>query len=907
MKKYSSQNKYSPNNPPIVLRQRKKSFSKIKPSSNISTINNYLNNTSNLNTNQNNYQNTNQNQNKNNQSPLSRRKSPQKILTTNMYVAVRVRPLSQKELDESNYKTITINSDNTLNISIPTEYVPDDKSKIYLGKKDELIKITNTREATFKYDYIFGENSTQNDVYKNTSSNLIRNIVDGYSATIMAYGATGSGKTFTMVGKGDECGIMIRAIRDLFKIVNKDIDKKFFIKISYIEVYNEVLKDLLYEGNVKKNLDLLNDPKKGVVIMGVENKIVNNENEAFKLINKGNKRRTEKCTDRNEYSSRSHAILQIYLEIQDQFISNDNNNNNNQISFGKFILVDLAGSEKSEKINNNSNNNNNNISNNESGSINKSLLALGKCINLLVSQKTKFIPFRESKLTRILQEPLSGNGQIVMIATVSPSIYSFDETMFTLQYANRAKNLKTKLKKNFVENENALIIRYNKIIKSLREQIDEINMEIINENNVSFSENNNSLNNSKYNNTKYNNTKYAHNEKYDQLQKDLINHFQEEIKLKKKIIEKENILEKSKNNLTDQELQMLIDPKINVQVLKNKLESIKNEIEHKSEIIKQDYLKLNEMISERKDFNNTISELSKADPQNAQIQNLFNIYKYYLNLIDNISNEHKKYLNFEEINRKEKKISLLTQQIQIRDNLIQNANNQLIKNKINFDYKNPNYKTLEELEIDPNHPEIIKVSPSFQSLNDINKNTTLNNDKNNSSYDNKLLSKYKNSQNRNERLSNIKQLVNDTKNIVQKNQYNPQLLNSTNNKKSNNVFERNLSSIKNTNNVFVNAGENLMRGEERKRTTDFVIKDNVKSGNLLDNLILEQRKTTPFRNENYLRNINNYNGYGYYSPNVAVSNTTNLENEVQKKVKTILKKDFIGRYKRSPYLHLLNE
>ena len=132
----------------------------------------------------------------------------------------------------------------------------------------------------------------------------------------MAYGATGSGKTYTMVGKGENVGLMIRSIRDLFNFVNSQQNKVYNIKITYIEVYNEILKDLL--SDKKTSPEIRTDPTKGVILQGAECVRVNNENEAFKLINSGNKRRTEKQTDRNKFSSRSHAILQIYLEIQEQ-------------------------------------------------------------------------------------------------------------------------------------------------------------------------------------------------------------------------------------------------------------------------------------------------------------------------------------------------------------------------------------------------------------------------------------------------------------------------------------------------------------------------------------------------------------------------------------------------------------
>ena len=137
---------------------------------------------------------------------------------------------------------------------------------------------------------------------------------------------------------------MIRSIRDLFNFVNSQQNKVYNIKISYIEVYNEVLKDLLSEKKVPP--EIRTDPSKGVIIQGAECIKVNSEKEAFRLINSGNKRRTEKQTDRNQFSSRSHAILQIYLEIQDQKSGDNNIKFNNDVSFGKLYLVDLAGSEK---------------------------------------------------------------------------------------------------------------------------------------------------------------------------------------------------------------------------------------------------------------------------------------------------------------------------------------------------------------------------------------------------------------------------------------------------------------------------------------------------------------------------------------------------------------------------------
>ena len=414
-----------------------------------------------------------------NQKKISKKALEEKFAKNKMLVALRVRPLLIKELKESNYKTITVLNSETVSITIPTEYISTEKGKYYFhGEKN--IKVTKVKEATFKFDFAFDIETDQNEIYQNTTSNLVKQVINGYNATVFAYGATGTGKTYTMVGEGENWGIMIRSISDLFKIINQDKEKKFVIKISYIEIYNEIIKDLLVDNNRINNnkliqLEIRTDAQKGVVLQGASFKKVTNEADAYKLIMRGNKHRTEKSTLNNENSSRSHAILQIYLEVE-QPNNNDNNNINSNLNFnkektfGKFVLVDLAGSEKAPVFGK---------KNNESGSINKSLLALGKCITALTSTNKGYIPWRDSKLTRLLQEPLSGNSRIVMIATVSPAIDSFDETMFTLQNANKAKGVKVVLKKNVVDNETPRINKYDEYIQNLQEEIHEINEKIV--------------------------------------------------------------------------------------------------------------------------------------------------------------------------------------------------------------------------------------------------------------------------------------------------------------------------------------------------------------------------------------------------------------------------------------------
>ena len=778
--------------------------------------------------------------------PINDQSLSSKFSKNNMLVAVRTRPLSKSEQEDSNFNTISVPEKDIIKLSMPTEYIPDDMSGIFLA--GEQIKILKLKEITYEYDFVFGENSTQEEVYENTTASLIKQVVEGYSAMIMAYGATGSGKTYTMVGKGEKVGLMIRAIRDLFNFVNSQQDKVYNIKITYIEVYNEILKDLL--SDKKTSIEIRTDPNKGVIIQGAECIKVNSETEAFKLINSGNKRRTEKQTERNKYSSRSHAVLQIYLEIQEQTnMTNNYQNFNTDISFGKLYLVDLAGSEKTTSTGNNK-------SLVETGSINKSLLALSKCINLIVTQNKKFIPFRESKLTRILQEPLSGNGRIVLIATLSPAILNFDETLFTLQFANRAKCMKIHMKKNVLENDKEIIEKYEDYIKNLREEINEVENEIAEQKNIEAIE---------QEETEEKNEENKENEKVNKIEKEMAEHFKEEIDLRKKIIDEEEQLEKIKNDLSGLDYEMIHKPRVNVEFLNNEYENKKKEIEKIKQKINEEYVKENELITKRREFKKIINELNINNAGNFQIINLFHIYKYYTNLLENMSNEHKKNMNMNEMKRKENKISLLNEQLDLRDLFIDNAKQELNKNNIIFKYSNPNIATKEEIDLQSYDPLKIKNVSDITNSDIENQNTidTIN------------LSKLKNSYlNINERFKEVNKI---TKQIAS---------NSPEKKIGNNknIFKRNVSSFTKKN-VLVDAGLNLLNKNNFGNNSN----QNFRSPN------------------NQKKNGSKYNSF-FNNNNIGEeSGVSRLENEVQKKVKTILKKDFIGRYKRSPYLKIFNE
>ena len=834
--------------------------------------------------------------NTNNQSPNLK----QKFSKQNMIVAVRCRPLSQRELEFSNINTITIEKE-VVTVSNPIEYNSNDISNLYLNKEKN-ITITKTKQNKFAFDFAFQEKTNQEEIYHYTTETLLQSVFDGFNSTVFAYGATGSGKTYTMVGNGENPGLMVRTISDLFNMIkSNNNDNNYRITINYIEVYNETLKDLLSE-NENSNVELRSDPLKGNVLIGCEFIEVNNANDAFKLLIKGNRRRRETPTLNNANSSRSHAILQINLEREEK--------SNNNYSFGKFILVDLAGSEKISA-------NSGKISKaNESGSINKSLLALANCINILCSSNSKnFIPWRDSKLTRILQESLSGNCRIVMIATISPSLMCIEETMYTLQYANRAKNLKVNLKKNVVDNKKITINKYEEIIQNLQQQINETKKEIANKQKLNVS---NSLNNSNDLNVTNNNIVNNTNNSIiinDDFQSEMINHFQSEINVKKEIIEKEREIENLKNEKSDNEYKLNHKTEnVNQQTLVNLIETNKKEIETKTNNMNNLYIHQSNLINKRKEIQKKLISINS--------NKLNNIYKYYMNLLENLSSEHRKYLNISELHRKEQKIQILTEQLDLRDKYIMNAGQEIAKNNGKFVYKNPKYESAEMIEVNPYKPVIIKVSPMMNSMRNF--SVKENNNNNNNNLGNKRALRQNNSS------SNILKNTNpiariQSPTISKTRQYNQELiplLKNQNKKQNNNNYLHKLRNFRNSNqsSVFIENGRKLTNNASFKfnQVTQAYNRSGYAAYPVNYGIIQENiRGMSPSQfsrknnNENYLTNIynnNNSRNNSFFENNKLndsfgyKTHTTRLETEVQKKVKTILAKDIIGRYKRSPYI-----
>lgn len=333
--------------------------------------------------------------------------------TIPVMVALRCRPLIKKELDEGCQSCL---------------YTVSGEPQVVLGK-----------DRAFTYDFAFGPSDPQVDVYSLSCRKLIKSIFKGYNATILAYGQTGSGKTFTMGGyeaslEGDEdaMGVIPRILREVFQTIEEKKESKFSVKVSYLEIYKEDLLDLLCPQSDRAPLSVREEGNGGIKIHGSREVSVTGFDETMKLLSQGASGRTTGATAMNNTSSRSHAIFTLHIDQKNAI--------GDTISV-KFHMVDLAGSERTkrtmaegERLK-------------EGININKGLLALGNVISALGEEgdnKRKHIPYRDSKLTRILQDSLGGNSHTLMIACVSPADSNIEETLNTLRYADRARKIKNK-------------------------------------------------------------------------------------------------------------------------------------------------------------------------------------------------------------------------------------------------------------------------------------------------------------------------------------------------------------------------------------------------------------------------------------------------------------------------------
>ncbi|XP_042463003.1 kinesin-like protein KIN-5C isoform X1 [Zingiber officinale] len=412
----------------------------------------------------------------------------EKEKAVNVQVLLRCRPFSEDELRSNAPKVVTCNDYNR-EVSI---------TQTIVGKQIDRV---------FTFDKVFGPKARQKDLYDQAVVPIVREVLEGFNCTIFAYGQTGTGKTYTMEGecrkaksgpKGQlpaDAGVIPRAVKQIFDTLESQ-NAEYSVKVTFLELYNEEITDLLaleelskttLEDRQKKTLPLMEDGKGGVLVRGLEEEIVTNADEIFSLLERGSaKRRTAETLlnkqSRSEFTnqsnlfffsfsfflkfilfvlifSRSHSLFSITIHIKEATPEGEE-----LIKCGKLNLVDLAGSE--------------NISRSgaregrarEAGEINKSLLTLGRVITALV-EHLGHIPYRDSKLTRLLRDSLGGRTKTCIIATVSPSVHCLEETLSTLDYAHRAKSIKNKPEVNQK-------LMKSTLIKDLYGEIDRLKAEV---------------------------------------------------------------------------------------------------------------------------------------------------------------------------------------------------------------------------------------------------------------------------------------------------------------------------------------------------------------------------------------------------------------------------------------------
>ncbi|OJJ51293.1 hypothetical protein ASPZODRAFT_127350 [Penicilliopsis zonata CBS 506.65] len=342
---------------------------------------------------------------------------------------------------------------------------PPEDNPVQKFSRSVVPKGKRVKDQTFCFDRIFDQNASQGEVYESTTRTLLDSVLDGYNATVFAYGATGCGKTHTITGTAQQPGIIFMTMQELFERIDERAGEKTTeISLSYLEIYNETIRDLLVVGgsNNKGGLMLREDSNQSVSVSGLSSHHPQNVQEVMDMIMRGNECRTMSPTEANATSSRSHAVLQINVAQKDR-----NADVNEPHTMATLSIIDLAGSERASATKNRGERLL------EGANINKSLLALGSCINALCDpRKRNHVPYRNSKLTRLLKFSLGGNCRTVMIVCVSPSSQHFDETQNTLRYANRAKNIQTKVTRN--------VFNVNRHVKDFLKKIDE-QMALINE------------------------------------------------------------------------------------------------------------------------------------------------------------------------------------------------------------------------------------------------------------------------------------------------------------------------------------------------------------------------------------------------------------------------------------------
>lgn len=385
-------------------------------------------------------------------------------------VVARCRPLSRKEEAAGHEQILTMD--------------------VKLGQ----VTLRNPRAApgelpkTFTFDAVYDASSKQADLYDETVRPLIDSVLQGFNGTVFAYGQTGTGKTYTMQGTWVEPelrGVIPNAFEHIFTHISRSQNQQYLVRASYLEIYQEEIRDLLSK-EPGKRLELKENPETGVYIKDLSSFVTKNVKEIEHVMNLGNQVRAVGSTHMNELSSRSHAIFVITVECSER-----GTDGQDHIRVGKLNLVDLAGSERQNKAGPNAAGGTaapaagggggsgggggggagGGERPKEASKINLSLSALGNVIAALAGNRSTHIPYRDSKLTRLLQDSLGGNAKTIMVATLGPASHSYDESLSTLRFANRAKNIKNKPRVN-EDPKDTLLREFQEEIARLKAQLE---------------------------------------------------------------------------------------------------------------------------------------------------------------------------------------------------------------------------------------------------------------------------------------------------------------------------------------------------------------------------------------------------------------------------------------------------
>eukprot|EP00187_Rhodella_violacea_P001094 CAMPEP_0174886202 /NCGR_PEP_ID=MMETSP0167-20121228/1460_1 /TAXON_ID=38298 /ORGANISM="Rhodella maculata, Strain CCMP736" /LENGTH=976 /DNA_ID=CAMNT_0016122105 /DNA_START=26 /DNA_END=2956 /DNA_ORIENTATION=- len=370
------------------------------------------------------------------QSPPPEEDDPSTIQSVE--VAVRMRPLNSREKERH------------------------DPNFLWRIESDSLAQELNGKvvpNTTFPFNHVFGQESQNMDIFESVAKRVVRAAVDGFNGVIFAYGQTSSGKTHTMIGTESEPGVTPLSINHVFALIGKKTERDFLMRASYVEIYNENIRDLLRADN--ENLKVHEDFT-GRVFTDAHEEIVTSADEVLDLMRKGEMARTFGSTNMNDRSSRSHTIFTIVIESRLRVAGEHAAEDGVSVRASALSLVDLAGSERVASTGAEG------VRLKEGGHINKSLLTLGTVINKLSEGSTGHIPYRDAKLTRILQPALGGNACTSVICAVTPASIHAEETVSTLNFASRAMKVTNHMQCNEILDDRAMLRKAQKEIENLK-------------------------------------------------------------------------------------------------------------------------------------------------------------------------------------------------------------------------------------------------------------------------------------------------------------------------------------------------------------------------------------------------------------------------------------------------------